>query len=88
MVKEFFRPTSDRRNTDGEAVKGFDPVISCALAFQRIPPPQREAGARTRSYIGRLTSAGFSILIFRRVPEARPGRSAVQAGCGHDWQAG
>ncbi len=59
-----------------------------ALAFNAFPLPQREAGARdTLRYIGRLTSAGFSILIF---PEGARGESGslkpFRPGVAHDWQ--
>jgi long-chain acyl-CoA synthetase len=44
-----------------------------ALAFNAFPLPQREAGARdTLRYIGNLTSAGLSVLIF---PEGERGET-------------
>jgi long-chain acyl-CoA synthetase len=74
MAKEFFRahfhPAEYPRR---ERSKASTLYFLAALAFNAFPLPQREAGARnTLRYIGRLTSAGYSILIF---PEGARGES-------------
>jgi long-chain acyl-CoA synthetase len=74
MAKEFFRarfrPAEYRWRERSEASTLY---FLAALAFNAFPLPQREAGARdTLRYIGRLTSAGFSILIF---PEGARGET-------------
>jgi len=74
MAKEFFRahfrPAEYRWR---ERSKASTLYFLAALAFNAFPLPQREAGARdTLRYIGRLTSAGFSILIF---PEGARGET-------------
>jgi long-chain acyl-CoA synthetase len=66
MAKEFFR-AHFRPAEYGwrERSKASTLYFLAALAFNAFPLPQREAGARdTLRYIGRLTSAGFSVLIF------------------------
>jgi len=74
MAKEFFqahfRPAG---HSFRERSKASTLYFLAALAFNAFPLPQREAGARdTLRYIGHLTSAGYSILIF---PEGERGES-------------
>jgi len=74
MAKEFFRahfhPAEYSRR---ERSKASTLYFLAALAFNAFPLPQREAGARnTLRYIGHLTSAGYSILVF---PEGARGDS-------------
>ena len=74
MAKEFFRahfhPAEYSRR---ERSKASTLYFLAALVFNAFPLPQREAGARnTLRYIGHLTSAGYSILIF---PEGARGES-------------
>ncbi len=74
MVKEFFRAHfRPAEYSWRERTRASSLYFLAALAFNAFPLPQREAGARdTLRYIGRLTSAGFSILIF---PEGARGES-------------
>ena len=74
MVKEFFRAHfRPAEYSWRERSRASSLYFLAALAFNAFPLPQREAGARdTLRYIGRLTSAGFSILIF---PEGARGES-------------
>ncbi len=74
MVKEFFRAHfRPAEYSWRERWRASSLYFLAALAFNAFPLPQREAGARdTLRYIGRLTSAGFSILIF---PEGARGES-------------
>jgi long-chain acyl-CoA synthetase len=74
MAKEFFRPHFHPAEYSlRERLKASTLYFLAALAFNAFPLPQREAGARdTLRYIGRLTSAGFSILIF---PEGARGET-------------
>jgi long-chain acyl-CoA synthetase len=74
MAKEFFRarfrPTEHSLR---ERAKASMLYFLAALAFNAFPLPQREAGARdTLRYIGRLASAGYSVLIF---PEGERGET-------------
>jgi long-chain acyl-CoA synthetase len=74
MAKEFFRahfhPAEHSRR---ERSKASTLYFLAALAFNAFPLPQRESGARdTLRYIGHLTSAGYSILIF---PEGARGET-------------
>jgi long-chain acyl-CoA synthetase len=66
MAKEFFRAHfRPAEHSFRERAKASTLYALAALAFNAFPLPQREAGARdTLRYIGRLTSDGFSILIF------------------------
>ena len=68
--------TSTRRTTrSGRGAKASTLYFLASLAFNAFPLPQREAGARdTLRYIGRLTSAGYSILIF---PEGARGETGT-----------
>jgi len=74
MAKEFFRAHfHPAEATAGQRAKASTLYFLAALAFNAFPLPQREAGARdTLRYIGRLTSAGYSILIF---PEGARGET-------------
>jgi long-chain acyl-CoA synthetase len=74
MAKEFFRAHfRPAEYSWRERSKASTLYFLAALAFNAFPLPQREAGARdTLRYIGRLTSAGFSILIF---PEGARGET-------------
>jgi long-chain acyl-CoA synthetase len=74
MAKEFFRAHfHPAEHGLRERWKASTLYFLAALAFNAFPLPQREAGARdTLRYIGRLTSAGYSILIF---PEGARGES-------------
>jgi len=74
MAKEFFRAHFHPAEYSWrERSKASTLYFLAALAFNAFPLPQREAGARnTLRYIGRLTSAGYSILIF---PEGARGAS-------------
>jgi long-chain acyl-CoA synthetase len=74
MAKEFF---AARFHPDGHSWRerrvSSALYFLAALAFNAFPLPQREAGARdTLRYIGRLTSMGFSILIY---PEGARGET-------------
>jgi len=74
MAKEFFR-AHFRPAEHGwrERLKASTLYVLAALAFNAFPLPQRETGARdTLRYIGHLTSAGFSILIY---PEGARGET-------------
>jgi 1-acyl-sn-glycerol-3-phosphate acyltransferase len=78
MAKEFFRAHfRPAEYTWRERWKFSTLYFLAALAFNAFPLPQREAGARdTLRYIGHLTSAGYSILIF---PEgARGGTGEIK----------
>jgi long-chain acyl-CoA synthetase len=74
MAKEFFRAHfRPAEHSVRERSKASTLYFLAALAFNAFPLPQREAGARdTLRYIGRLTSAGYSILIF---PEGARGET-------------
>ena len=74
MAKEFFRAHFHPAEYPWrERWKASTLYFLAALAFNAFPLPQREAGARdTLRYIGRLTSDGFSILIF---PEGARGET-------------
>jgi long-chain acyl-CoA synthetase len=74
MAKEFFRAHfRPAEHSFRERSKASTLYVLAALAFNAFPLPQREAGARdTLRYIGRLTSAGYSILIF---PEGARGET-------------
>jgi long-chain acyl-CoA synthetase len=74
MAKEFFRAHfHPAEHSWRERSKASTLYFLAALAFNAFPLPQREAGARdTLRYIGHLTSAGFSILIF---PEGARGET-------------
>jgi long-chain acyl-CoA synthetase len=74
VVKEFFRAHfRPAEYSWRERSRASSLYFLAALAFNAFPLPQREAGARdTLRYIGRLTSLGFSILIF---PEGARGES-------------
>jgi long-chain acyl-CoA synthetase len=76
MVKEFFRAHfHPAEATVRERSRASTLYVLAALAFNAFPLPQREAGARdTLRYIGRLTSAGYSILIF---PEGARGETGT-----------
>ncbi|MCU0252770.1 MAG: AMP-binding protein, partial [Vicinamibacterales bacterium] len=76
MVKEFFRAHfHPAEATLRERTTASTLYVLAALAFNAFPLPQREAGARdTLRYIGRLTSAGYSILIF---PEGARGETGT-----------
>jgi long-chain acyl-CoA synthetase len=76
MVKEFFRAHFHPAETTlRERWKASTLYVLAALAFNAFPLPQREAGARdTLRYIGRLTSTGYSILIF---PEGARGETGT-----------
>jgi 1-acyl-sn-glycerol-3-phosphate acyltransferase len=74
MAKEFFtahfRPAEHGR---WERWLSSTLYYLAVLAFDAFPLPQREAGARdTLRFIGRLTSAGYSILIY---PEGARGET-------------
>jgi long-chain acyl-CoA synthetase len=66
MAKEFFRAHfRPAEHSFRERSRASTLYFLAALAFNAFPLPQREAGARdTLRYIGHLTSAGYSILIF------------------------
>ena len=74
MAKEFFRAHfHPAEHSWRERWKASTLYFLAALAFNAFPLPQREAGARdTLRYIGHLTSAGFSILIY---PEGARGET-------------
>jgi long-chain acyl-CoA synthetase len=74
MAKEFFRAHfRPAEYSWRERRKASTLYFLAALAFNAFPLPQREAGARdTLRYIGRLASAGFSILIY---PEGARGET-------------
>jgi long-chain acyl-CoA synthetase len=74
MAKEFFRAHfRPAEYSFKERWKASTLYYLAALAFNAFPLPQRESGARdTLRYIGRLTSEGFSILIF---PEGARGET-------------
>ena len=74
MAKEFFRAHFHPAEYSWrERWKASTLYFLAALAFNAFPLPQREAGARdTLRYIGHLTSAGFSILIY---PEGARGET-------------
>jgi long-chain acyl-CoA synthetase len=74
MAKEFFRAHfRPAEYSWRERWKASTLYVLAALAFNAFPLPQREAGARdTLRYIGRLASAGFSILIY---PEGARGET-------------
>jgi long-chain acyl-CoA synthetase len=78
MAKEFFRAHfRPAEHTFRERARASTLYFLAALAFNAFPLPQREAGARdTLRYIGRLTSSGYSILIF---PEGARGESGLLA---------
>jgi long-chain acyl-CoA synthetase len=75
MAKEFFRAHfRPAEHSFRERSKASTLYFLAALAFNAFPLPQREAGARdTLRYIGRLTSDGFSILIFPEGARAETG---------------
>jgi long-chain acyl-CoA synthetase len=74
MAKEFFRAHfRPAEHAFRERSRASALYFLAALAFNAFPLPQREAGARdTLRYIGHLTSAGCSILIF---PEGARGET-------------
>ena len=74
MAKEFFRAHFHPSEASlGARWRASALYVLAALAFNAFPLPQREAGARdTLRYIGRLTAAGYSILIF---PEGARGET-------------
>ena len=76
MAKEFFRAHFHPADYPFQArAKASTLYFLASLAFNAFPLPQREAGARdTLRYIGRLTSAGYSILIF---PEGARGETGT-----------
>jgi long-chain acyl-CoA synthetase len=76
MAKEFFRAHFHPADSPFRArAKASTLYFLASLAFNAFPLPQREAGARdTLRYIGRLTSAGYSILIF---PEGARGETGT-----------
>ncbi|MCU0250537.1 MAG: AMP-binding protein [Vicinamibacterales bacterium] len=74
MAKEFFRAHFHPAEYPWrERWQASTLYFLAALVFNAFPLPQREAGARdTLRYIGHLTSAGFSILIY---PEGARGET-------------
>jgi long-chain acyl-CoA synthetase len=76
MAKEFFQAHFHPADHPFRArAKASTLYVLASLAFNAFPLPQREAGARdTLRYIGRLTSAGYSILIF---PEGARGETGT-----------